>query len=402
MKLLKIMGIGISFVLVGLLLLAILKFKTIKQLHYAMTIFNEDKIVHNFMHIREAFPTREITKSKSPKLLDTGNSYELPNQFKWKNEQVEIPDYLSYVRTTGIMILHRDSVVYTDYQNGMEETSVHVSWSMAKSFVAALVGIALEEGLFDSVEDPITKYLPQFNGSAYEGVRIKDILQMATGVGFNEDYRDFNSDINRFGRHFALGKSLEAFALGLERVREPGSYHHYVSLNTQVLGILVSKVSGKTLSAYLKEKIWDPAGMQDNAYWVIDKTGMEMALGGLNVSLRDYAKFGLIFSNNGFWNGKQIVPEAWVKASYHMDGPHLQPGDNPASHDRFGYGLQWWRPEFPNGDYFACGIYNQFIYIHPEKQLVIAKTSANHHFREQGDDSKAKHVAMFQRIAEDF
>ena len=396
------MGITIGVVIAVLLLLVVLKFKTIKQLHYAMTVFREDKIVYNFMHIKEAFPTKEILKSTTPKELQLGESYSLPNYFMWENNNVDITDYLSYVRTTGLMILHKNSIVYTDYQNGMREDSVHVSWSMAKSFVAALVGIALEEKLFSSIEDPITKYLPQFKNSAYDGVRIKDILQMATGVGFNEDYRDFNSDINRFGRHFALGKSLEAFAMGLKRTREPGTYHHYVSLNTQVLGILVSKVSGKSLSEYLKEKIWEPVGMQDNAYWVIDKTGMEMALGGLNVSLRDYAKFGLLFANNGFWNGKQIIPEAWIKASYHMDAPHLQPGDNPASHDRFGYGLQWWRPEFPKGDYFACGIYNQFIYIHPEKQLVIAKTSANHHFREKGDDSKAKHVAMFQRIAEDF
>jgi len=395
-----IMVIGAILVLVVIIVL--IKFKTLKQLHFAMTIFDEDKIVENFMHIKENFPTRKILKSPHPKQLETDLKYKLPAAFEWKNEKVIIEDYLEYARTTGLHIISNDTVVYSDYKNGMTKSSPHISWSVSKSVVSALLGIALNENLLDSIEDPITKYLPQFRNSAYDDVRIKDILQMSTGVGFNEDYRNFYSDINRFGRHFALGKSLEDFALGLKRVREPGTYHHYVSLNTQVLGILIVKVTGKSLCEYLKEKIWDPLGMQDDAHWVIDETGMEMALGGLNVSLRDYAKFGLLYARNGDWFGNQIIPKQWVESSYAMDGTHLQPGHNPASHDQFGYGLQWWRPEFPKGDYFACGIYNQFIYIHPAKKLVITKTSANHHFKEQGDDSKAKHVAMFQKISEDF
>ena len=394
------MAIGI--ILLVVILFGLIKFRTLKQLHFAMTIFNENKIVENFMNIKDNFPTRKILKSPNPTSLKSNLIYQLPSDFEWKNEKVNLEEYINYARTTGLTIIANDTVVYADYKNGMQESTPHISWSVSKSIVSALVGIALDEKLFDNIEDPITKYLPQFINSAYDGVRIKDILQMSTGVGFNEDYRDFNSDINRFGRHFAIGKSLEDFALGLKRVREPGTYHHYVSLNTQVLGILIVKVTGKSLCEYLKEKIWDPLGMQDDAHWVIDETGMEMALGGLNVSLRDYAKFGLLYARNGDWFGNQIIPKQWVESSFAMDGPHLQPGHNPASHDKFGYGLQWWRPEFPKGDYFACGIYNQFIYIHTAKNLVITKTSANHHFKEQGDDSKAKHVAMFQRIAEDF
>ena len=139
--------------------------------------------------------------------------------------------------------------------------------------------------------------------------------------------------------------------------------------------------------------------MEDEAYFIVDNNGVEMALGGLNATLRDYAKFGLLYANRGRWNGEVIVPSAWVDASHKTDAPHLLPGEHELSSSPWGYGLQWWVPGFPNTDFTASGIYNQYIYVDPIKDIVIAKTSSNHRFTAEKEYSKAAHVAMFRSIA---
>jgi CubicO group peptidase (beta-lactamase class C family) len=249
---------------------------------------------------------------------------------------------------------------------------------MAKSFVSALFGIAMEEGYIKSIEQKVEEYLPELIGSGYEGVRIKDVLQMSVGVKFNEDYGDFNSDINKWGRGFALGSSQNKFASTLVREEEPGTKLHYVSINTHVLGMIVAKATGKSLSKYLEEKLWKPMGMEYNAYWLCDNQGMEVALGGLNIALRDYAKLGQLFLNEGNWQGVQIVPKNWVVASVTPDAPHLMPEKN-----KFGYGYQWWIPLGDEGEFIAQGVYNQNIYINPTTKTVIVKNSANYRYNEK-------------------
>jgi CubicO group peptidase (beta-lactamase class C family) len=150
---------------------------------------------------------------------------------------------------------------------------------------------------------------------------------------------------------------------------------------------------------YLYQKIWNKIGMESDAYYIVDNTGMEMALGGLNASLRDFAKFGLLYLNNGKWGNEQVVPADWVKASYNPDGPHLKPGESDLSSSVWGYGLQWWVPGFPETDFTASGVYNQYIYVDPISKVVIAKTSSNHRFTSEKEYSKAAHVAMFRAIA---
>ena len=235
----------------------------------------------------------------------------------------------------------------------------------------------MEEGYIKSIDQKVEEYLPALIGSGYEGVKIKDVLQMSTGVGFNEDYGDFNSDINRWFRSFAFGDSQDAFAATLKREKTPGTFNHYVSINTHVLGMILVKATGKSLTEYLQEKIWQKIGMEHNAYWVADNEGMEMALGGLNATLRDYAKMGQLFLHEGNWQGEQIVPKAWVKASVTPDAPHLLP-DSPSSSDQgLGYGYQWWIPASTQGEFMAIGVFHQMIYINPTTQTVIVKNAAN-------------------------
>jgi CubicO group peptidase (beta-lactamase class C family) len=245
-------------------------------------------------------------------------------------------------------------------------------------------------------------------GSGYEDVSIKDVLQMSSGVRFNEDYGDFNSDINRFSRATAFGTSLDDFSASLDREREPGTYHHYVSIDTQVLGMVLTRATGKSLTHYLSEKIWQPLGMEHQAYWLADDNNMELALGGLNVSLRDYAKLGWLYLNQGTWtdkqhNTQQIVPKQWVIDSTTADAPHLVAGENnSASSSSFGYGYQWWLPLGAEDEFSAQGIYNQYIYIDPDQNLVIVKNSANYRFTDKSLNWTAKHYAMFRAISTHF
>jgi CubicO group peptidase (beta-lactamase class C family) len=365
-------------------------------------LYDEDQIAHNFLNMRTVFPV-STTAAPSHTFAFKHTPRALPETFEFDGVTRSTAEYLDYSRTTGILVLKNDAIIHEEYRLGHHEDGHHISWSVAKSFVSAMVGIALEEELFASIEDPITDYLPEFTGTGYDGVRIKDILEMSSGVGFNEDYGDFYSDINRFSRIIATGGSMAEFAKTLERARPPGTYHHYVSIDTQVLGMLLRKVTGVPIAEYLQKKIWQPLGMEHDAHWLLDSTGMEVALGGLNASMRDYARFGLLYLNEGRWDDTQVVPRDWVHDSTTPDGAHLETGkDNPASSLSWGYGYQWWIPDPDLGDYTAAGIYNQYIYVNPAARVVIVKTSANHRYTAERRESKDLHIAMFRAIAQEF
>ena len=392
------MKILIYSVLFLTLLVSIFIFPKALRVHKVKTLYDKDKIVYNFLNMDKIFPTREIKASKNPKPLKR-NTKTLPETFFFEGEEKNLQECLDYFWSDGMIVLHKNEMVYENYWLGNNENKRHISWSVAKSFISALVGIAYEEGLIDSLYDPVTKYLDDFKETGYDDVTIKDILQMSSGVLFNEDYADYDSDINRFGRAVATGTSMRDFSKTLTREREPGTYMHYVSINTQVLGFLLQEVTNKSISQYLYDKIWNPLGMEDSAYFILDDVKDEFALGGLNATLRDYAKFGLLYLQNGRWNDNQIISKQWIEDSHSTDGIHLVPGERETSSNPWGYGYQWWVPGFPDTDYTASGVYNQYIYIDPLSEIVIAKTSSNYKYTSELQMSKDMHMAMFRAIA---
>ena len=390
-------------ILLGIFIVAILAAlifgpKAIRVYNF-IHLFDEDKIAYNFININKIFPITSITKSSSPHIFNK-QEFVLPEFYELDGKTYNLAESLDYFKSDGLIVLHNGDLLYENYWQGNSKDQPHISWSMAKSFLSALIGIAYHDGLIENLNDPITKYLKDFIGTGYENVPIKDILQMSSGVVFNEDYGDPNSDINKFARAVAEGTSMRDFAKTLKNGKVPGTFNHYVSIDTQMLGMLLEEVTGKPLAETLQEKIWTKIGMENNAYYMVDDTGMEWALGGLNATLRDYAKFGLLYLNRGNWNGQQIVPQDWVDASHVAHEPHLQPGNNSLSSSDWGYGYQWWIPGFPNTDYLAAGIYNQYIYIDPITNVVIAKTSSNYKFNEERQYSKDAHVAIFRAIAQ--
>jgi CubicO group peptidase (beta-lactamase class C family) len=372
---------------------------SVNQLYQSVHLFDEDRIAHNFLNMDEIFAVRAMSTSDKPYKFRRA-SIELPETFLFNGEERNLEEYLDYSKSTGMIVLKDDVVMSERYWQGHHEDGHHISWSVAKSFVSALVGIAVRDGLIANIDEPITRYLPQLAGSGYEGVPIRHILEMSSGVEFNEDYADFDSDINRFSRTIAFGGSMARFAQTLRSGRPSGTYHHYVSIDTQVLGMLLVEVTGMNLSSYLEAKIWRRIGMEHSAHWLLDSTGMEVALGGLNASLRDYARFGLLYLNEGRFRGEQIIPRRWIRDSTTPGAPRLVPGkDNPASSSTWGYGYQWWVPDPAAGDFTAAGVYNQYIYVNPEARVVIVKTSANRRYLVERQESKDLHIAMFRAIA---
>ena len=370
----------------------------IKRLFKVMSLFDKDNIVENFRTMPEMFPYHEIHRGENVFEFETALQ-DLPKTFEYNGKTYNIEELLEDTWTTGLIVIKDDKIRFEKYYRGNTRDTLNISWSVGKSFVSALIGIAIQEGAIKGVDVPVSDYAPELKGSGYDGVPLKDVLQMSSGVRFDEDYGAFFSDINRMGRVIAMGDSINEFAASLESERKPGTYRHYVSMDTQVVGMVLKNATGKTPSQYLEEKIWKKIGMHSNAKWLVDDMDMELVFGTLNVTLRDYARFGRLYVNYGNWNGEQVVPKQWVIDSITPDAPHLMPGDNPLSNTKMGYGYQWWIPEKPKGDFMALGVYDQYIYVNPAKQVVIVKNSAFPDWKIDGE-TNAVVMAWFQHLAE--
>lgn len=383
---LTIIGIGLGFLFKG----------RIDRIRMAASLFSGAEQYQNFGRIPEMFPHATMPPADDSMQFGEAQKIELPNAFTYNSKPVGTETFLRDTDTVGLLVIKDGDVRLERYMLTGGRKIRWLSMSVAKSFVSALVGIAVDEGHIASIEDPITKYVPKLAGSAYDEVRIKDILQMSSGARWNEDYSDSQSDINRFSKIFAIGGSMNDFAATLERENEPGTVNHYNSIDTQVLGMLLVNATGKSITEYMTEKLWHPMGAESPGHWLIDNEGMEMAFGGLNATARDYAKIGELYRQGGKLNDQQIVPAQWVKASVTPDAPHLQPGSGPDPEFTFGYGYQWWIPKGDEGEFVAIGVYNQFIYVNPAHDVVIVKLSANSSYGTSSDESSNREMETIE------
>ena len=374
-----------------------------RRLQFMGTLFSGAEQNENFARVAEMFPSTKLNPSSKPFEFSEGDAVGLPINFRYKDAVVDTRSFLQETDTSAVLVIQKGAVRYEEYLLNGGRNVNWLSMSVAKSFISALLGIAIEEGQINSIEEPVTLYLPSLKGSAYDGVRIKDVLQMSSGARWNEDYGDPNSDINRMARIMAMGGSLNEFAATLTAEKPPGTYNLYNSTDTQVLGMLLQAATGQSVTAYMQAKLWQPLGMESPAYWMVDDDGMEMVFGGLNATARDYAKLGELYRLQGQWQGAQLIPSQWVKDSITPDAPHLVPGENPMSDFAMGYGYQWWIMDGDRGDYSAIGVYNQFIYIDPSKDLVIVKLSANSDYAMTNEESSFREfetIEFFRAIGD--
>ena len=394
-------GIGLAVLLIIAVAVWLSLGDRITRVQVISTLFTGAEQSQNFHRMHKMFPVTTMTAAPQPRPFAVGSPIELPSDFTYRGEVVETAEFLMRTDTGAVLVIKDGQIIFEQYWLSGGQQQTWLSMSVAKSFISALVGIAVEQGHIRDINHPITDYVPELVGSAYDSVRIKDILQMSSGASWNEDYGDPESDISRFSRIFALGGSMNRFTATLEPELPPGTYNRYNSTDTQALGMLLANAVGRPISEYMAEMLWHPMGGENQAYWLTDSDHMEMAFAGLNATARDYAKLGEIYRLGGLFNGRQIVPVQWVQASITPDAPHLIAGDNPASDWPLGYGYQWWIPQGDQGEFMAIGVYNQFIYVAPESNTVIVKLSANSAYGTPDDEdasSEFESIEFFRGI----
>lgn len=271
-------------------------------------------------------------------------------------------DFLEEHKTQAFLIIHNDKIVYEKYFNHSGEMEFVTSFSISKSVISALIGIAIDEGLIKSEFEPITAFLSELQArdSSFSKIKIQDLLQMRSGLWLNENFYNPFSDI---GKAY-FGRNLTRLMKKLKIDKEPGVSFNYFNYNTQLLAFILEKVTGKTVVDYLQEKIWEPLSMESDASWSIDsrKHGNVKAYCCINAIARDYAKFGRLFLHKGVWEGKRIISDEWVEKSTNpiKDGPKY-------------YGYQWWLNNSYKSDFLAAGILGQYIYVYPDKNLIMLR-----------------------------
>ena len=304
--------------------------------------------------------TRKIETADNVRELPVGE----PLEFDF-----DIDAYFESQRHSALVILHNGKIRYERYGLGFHDSGRWTSFSVAKSFTSTLVGAAIVDGYIDSLDDPVSKYVNGLQGSAYDDVTVRQLLTMSSGVKWNEDYEDPESDVAVFVDHVAEdgGSNLVSYMRKLPRAHPPGEVWNYSTGETNLIGILISEATGKTLAEYLSEKIWQPYGMQQHASWLLNDDGTEISGCCIQAAARDFARYGLFMLEGGVVNGKRIVPEGWV-----ADATSNQVKSEV--YRREGYGYQWWINE--DGMYEAGGIFGQGIFIDPKRNLVIANNSS--------------------------
>lgn len=343
----------------------------------------------NFCRLPDILPSRRMRASATPVELPEGDAVALPETYDHEGAVKDVERFFVETDTAALLVLKDGVIRHERYALTGGRDRTWISWSVAKSFVSALVGIAIEEGAIPGVDAPISDWVRVEPGSAYDGVAIRHVLQMSSGARWNEDYNDPASDVHRLGATMAGASTLDEFVAGMVKDDEPGRICRYNSGDTQALGALLVRATGRSIADYMQEKLVDPLGMTVPGAWLVDEAGMEMAFAGLNLTARDFARIGELYRNDGFWNGRRIVPEAWVRASVTPDAPHLAPGRPMLADHRFalGYGYQWWIPDGDAGEFSAIGIYNQFVYVDPSRGVVIVKLSSNRAYGTSTDES---------------
>lgn len=331
----------------------------LRQVGAEVLFWNQQQRDENFPAMEKLFPGHVVKAGGKVRALPAGKPLAIP--------EGELETAMTELNIAGMIVVQDGKVRLERYARGYGPEGRYTSFSVAKSFTSTLVGAAIRDGYIKSIDDPVTKYIPDLAGGGYDGVTVRQLLTMTSGVQWNEDYTDPKSDVARmFSEAVPAGQDpTVAYMKKLPREAAPGSKWVYKTGETNLIGVLVERATKKTLSDYLTEKVWKPWGMERDAFWMVNPAGNEVSGCCLSVSLRDYARMGL-FALSG---GKGVVPDGWFAAATSNQVPV-----SPELGDRSGYGYQWW--VLPGGRYAAIGIFGQSIMIDPAKKLVIVLSSA--------------------------
>jgi CubicO group peptidase (beta-lactamase class C family) len=297
--------------------------------------------------------------------------------------------YLQASGTTAFLVVHDDTLLYERYFNGYDQRSVNTSFSMAKSFASALVGIAIDEGHIKSVDEPITNYLPELlkKDKRFKSISIKNLLTMSSGIKYEEGatlpWSEQADDTKTY-----YSTDLRELALNSQIEGKPGQYFEYNNYNPLLVGMILERATGMHVAGYLQQKLWKPMGMEADGSWSLDskKDGFEKMESGVNARARDFARFGMLFAKEGSWRGKQLISRVWVEQSTRPD-TSMDPSQD--------YQYFWW-VNTPDGKnhFSAQGNYGQYIYVAPEKDLVIVRLG-----KEEGEKGYGYWTDLFDELS---
>jgi CubicO group peptidase (beta-lactamase class C family) len=312
----------------------------------------------------KVFPEREIQNCAPTFYFSPAESNDeispLLNQALSKSGTQSLDQFLEQNGTVAFLVIKNDKLLCERYYNGYGYSSVCTSFSTVKSFVSALIGTALHEKLLHGLDDSITKYVPELKAGYWSEITLRHLVSMSSGLKYSDGFFPW-SDNPRV--YYSL--NLRELARRAPRQEPPGVHFHYNNYNLVLLGMILERVTGGSVSQYLQEKIWKPLGMEHSASWSVDsrESGMEKMESGLNARSVDFAKFGRLYLRRGDWNGKQIIPESWVAESTIVD----------AGARWTNYKYLWWIPRSGKGRFMAVGNLGQFIYVAPDKDCVIVR-----------------------------
>jgi CubicO group peptidase (beta-lactamase class C family) len=350
--------------------------------------------VLTFRSMDRIFTTRTVARSGAVWHLPRAD-HALNVTYRFQGKTYTSSEFLERTYTNALLVMKDGRIVSEIYRNNSDEHSRFIAFSMTKSITSLLIGCALEEKRIGSIDDPITQYLPELTGSGYEAVSIRQILQMRSGVDYEERYDFADPGIAARNHEQALVRNLVRFtdaARTIARKHTPGEVFEYKTLDTAVLGWLLERVSGgSSVAAYTAQRLWEPLGAEADGFYIMDGSpgvGREFSGAGFNATLRDYARIGLMMLNEGVANGHRIVSADWVRES-------TKPSTVLGNDFLAGYGYQWWMAPKSRA-YYALGLQGQFIYVDPATRTVVVKLS----YDPPGDRSAdAESVAFFAAVS---
>ena len=329
-----------------------------------------------------------LTKSR---IISTGKKIHPLPKGALLDVATNVDAYMKDQRTAALVIIQKGKIRLEKYGLDFSPGRRWTSFSVAKSLTSTLVGAAIKDGYIKSIDDNVSDYIPDLRGSAYDNVTIKQLLTMTSGVKWNEDYGDSKSDVALFNVHKAdPGVDVTvSYMRKLKRETPPGTKWVYNTGETNLIGVLVSSATKKNLSDYLSEKIWRPFGMEQDASWLLGRTGHEISGCCMQASTRDFARFGLFLLCGGIADGKSVLLDGWIAEATMKHVDTKVPG--------YEYGYLWWT--WDDGTYIARGIFGQGIFIDPKRKLVIASNSNWPQATDrQGGDQSKKLSAFYKKV----
>jgi CubicO group peptidase (beta-lactamase class C family) len=347
-----------------------------------------DEQLQVYRRIEESYPTRVVKRGATVRPLPVASA-QLRPRITWRGTTYEdVNAFMQVARFSGLLVIHDGEIVLERYAFDRKPEDRWTSFSVAKSVTAILLGAAIQDGYIESLDEPVTKYVPQLAGSGYDGVNIRQLITMTSGVKWNEDYADPNSDVARASSWPGEPgmNPLVSYMRRLPSEAEPGTKFVYKTGETDMAGLLVANAVGKGLAEYLSEKIWQPYGMERDAIWMVDRGGAERGGCCMSMTLRDYGRFGLFMLEGGKAGEKQVIPEWYL---HEATTNQIKP---PAEGS---YGYFWW---IHDDGYAAYGIFGQQIRISPQEKLIVVLNGA---FPTADDDDLSQaEEAVWQGVRE--